>query len=258
MSAHAPTITRADGTSPDLDDRIADIRRSLELLHDPGDVFEVRALGVPSGKWENTVSGYYDDVAKAARDIAMLDARRRPRGIYTTINPCNPSLLARANNRLIERPKHTTSDTEIIRRRWLPYDIDPIRPAGIAATQAEVDAALALAADVEDMLRGQGWPLPLIAASGNGCYLLYRIDMPNDARSLETITRCYAAANHMLASHYGPARPLAEIDTTVSNAGRILRIGGTWNRKGDPTPDRPHRMCVYHEPDPDQPIEVLS
>lgn len=231
------------------------IRRSLELLHEPGSVFEVRGLGIKSGKYENVASGYYDNFDKAAHDIAVMDCRQKPKGIYTTINPCNPALLARANNRLVERPKATTSDADITRRRWLPFDIDPHRPSGIAATDDEVGLAVSLAGDIEEILRGMGWGYPLYVSSGNGCYMLYRVDLPNDAASLATINRIYAAVNHRLGA-VDLSRPYAEIDTTVGNAARILRVGGTVNRKGDETPDRPWRVCEYFPPDPDYPVEV--
>jgi hypothetical protein len=96
---------KAAGTSPEFEQRVAGIRQSLELLHEPGAVFEIRALGVRSGKYANTWSGYYNDFAKAAKDIAALDANRKPKGIYTTLNPVNPALLGRANNRMVERPE---------------------------------------------------------------------------------------------------------------------------------------------------------
>jgi hypothetical protein len=230
------------------------IRRSLALLHEPGDVFEVRVLGVPSGKWENTISGYFNDVGKAAAAIAHVEFRR-PKGVYTTINPCNPALLARANNRLIERPKATTSDVDIVRRRWLPFDIDAVRPSGIAATDKEVGLAISLAADIEGILRGMGWSYPLYVSSGNGMYMLYRVDLPNDPAALAIINKIYAAVNHQLGS-IDPSKPYAAIDTTVGNAARILRVGGTINRKGDETPDRPWRMCEYFDLVPDYPVEV--
>jgi hypothetical protein len=87
-----------------------------------------------------------------------------------------------------------------------------------------------------------------------GCYRLYRIDLPNDEASTELIKRCYGGLNELLGT-YDPAKPHATLDTGVYNAARILRVGGTWNRKGDPTSDRPHRICVYHEPD--QPAEIV-
>ncbi len=255
------TLTQADHTAAaekyaaEKAAGVAEIRRSLELLHEPGDVFEVRALKVPSGRWENTVSGYFNNFDAAAEAVWTLDNCRKPKGVYVTINPVNPALLARACNRLVERPAATTSDADVIRRRWLPFDIDPNRPSGISATNEEVALAVSLAADIEDILRSIGWGYPLYASSGNGQYMLYRVDLPNDPASLALVNRIYAAVNQRLGGII-LSKPYAEIDTTVGNAARLLRVGGTVNRKGDETFDRPWRMCTYYEPDPDYPVEV--
>ena len=229
------------------------IRRSLALLHEPGDMFEIRGLGVPM--WRNyrgTVSGYYDDLDRATQDVRILN-RRGAAGVYHTMNPCQPALLARSANRLTERPKHTTTDAEILRRRWLLLDIDPDRPSGIAATEVEKQAAQTLAADVEDVLRAQGWHYPLIADSGNGVYLFYAIDWPNDAETAEMLKRFYAGLASLLPPDDGD-KPSAHIDVSVYNAARIVRVGGTTNRKGDSIPDRPHRVCEYYEPIEECPI----
>ncbi len=92
----------------------------------------------------------------------------------------DPALLARAENRMKERPKATTSDAGIIRRCWLLLDFDPRRPSGISLTDAEHTAALERARTVRDRLREAGWPDPVLADSGNGAHLLYSIDLPND------------------------------------------------------------------------------
>jgi len=226
------------------------IRESLRLLHDDLP-FEVRILNA-RGYFE---SGYFDDVSTATKWIIEAD-RTKAKAVYATVNPPLPDLLARAANRIEPRPKQTTSDHEITRRRWLFIDIDPARPAGIAATDAEVATARALAADVEDLLRDRGWPYPIHAESGNGAYLLYRIDLPNDDGATATIKSCYAALDNLLGG-IDPSKPHATLDGAVYNAARILRVGGTLNRKGDPTEARPHRLCVYHPPDPDCPIEVV-
>jgi hypothetical protein len=245
--AAPPTAERIDmsttTTSTDRDARVADIARSLRLLHEPGEVFEVRALGVAKS---GTVSGYYDDVDRAAQDVYTIDGDK-PEGIYTTLNPCRRELLARANNRFKPWAKHTTGDAEILCRRWLLVDIDPQRPSGICATEEEKATARELAADVEDILRSRGWAFPLIVDSGNGCYLLYRIDLPNDDATADVLKRFYGGLNSLLPA-YDPSRPHSLIDTGVHNAARIIRIGGTWNAKGDSTTDRPHRLCVYHDP----------
>ena len=47
------------------------------------------------------------------------------------------------------------------------------------------------------------------------------------------------------------------IDSTVRNAARIARVGGTWNRKGDSIDDRQHRKSVLYPPDPECPVQVI-
>ena len=69
-------------------------------------------------------------------------------GVYVTLNPCRPELLSRAANRVKAHAETTTSDHEIARRRWLIIDVDPERPAGISATDAEHEAARAKADEI--------------------------------------------------------------------------------------------------------------
>jgi len=71
--------------------------------------------------------------------------------------------------------------------------------------------------------------------SGNGCYALYRVDMPNDQAStalLKDVLGTLAARFNTDAAH---------IDATVYNAARIIGLVGTLKVKGDETPERPHR-----------------
>ncbi|MDR7415285.1 MAG: AAA family ATPase [Armatimonadota bacterium] len=147
-----------------------------------------------------------------------------------------------------------TSDADVLRRRWILFDLDPARPGGVAATGFEHDAALHRAEEVREWLREQGWPEPVVVDSGNGAYLLYRVDLPNDAASTELVRAVLAAVD----LHFTDGATL--VDTKTFNAGRIVRLPGTTNRKGDPTPDRPHRMCrILHVPEPVQvvPEEAL-
>jgi hypothetical protein len=179
--------------------------------------------------------------------IETYSENRNAARCYITLNPCNPALLARANNRIIENPAATTTDAEIIRRGWLFVDIDPIRPSGIAANDAEVKAAEDLLEVVVERLRGFSFSYPLIANSGNGRYALYKIDLKNSDDSTAMLKRFYAGLRAILPPP-DSGGPSADIDTGVYNAARIARIGGTWNRKGDGAPDRPHRRCQYFEP----------
>ena len=227
-------------------------RRSLELLHDAGTVFEIRVL---DGK--KTISGYFSDLDRAAEAAIACDARKPDGGVYVTINPCTSSLLARSDHTMTAFPKKTTSDLEIARRFWLPIDLDPERPSGIPASDAERQAATERSSEIEDKLRDRGWSYPLLADSGNGRYLLYRIDLLNDDEATELIKRFYAGLDTIL-DPQSTGIPVVKIDRTLFNASRILRVGGTGNVKGTGSHDRQNRRCEWFEPIEECPVMVVD
>ena len=107
--------------------QIAAIERGLGILAQPGQVVEVRILNI-DGRRNRVDSGYFDDFAALARAIPTYNGRAE--GVYITLNPVNPDLLARAANRIRRWSNLTTADGDILRRRWLPIDVDPVRPSG--------------------------------------------------------------------------------------------------------------------------------
>jgi hypothetical protein len=113
-----------------------EIRRALGVLLEPGATAELRVLH--AGR-DGTVSGYFNDHDALTREAARWSGKAP--GIYVTLNPVLPALFARAANRVRPRAEQTTSDRDILRRRWLPIDFDPVRPAGISSTEAEHGAA---------------------------------------------------------------------------------------------------------------------
>jgi hypothetical protein len=70
----------------------------------------------------------------------------------------HPGCLARSPNGVEEYCKTSTSDRDIIRRHWLPIDVDPVKPTGISATDCEVASARDVAREVYHWLIGKGWP----------------------------------------------------------------------------------------------------
>ena len=145
-------------------------------------------------------------------------------------------LLARSCNAFGAYAKHTTSDTDIVVRRWLPIDLDPVRPAGISSTDQEHNEALARASQVRDYLAECGWPESILADSGNGGHLLHRVELPNDADSSTLIKRFLEALGALFDDEH------VKIDRTTYNPARIWKLYGTPTRKGDSLPDRPHRL----------------
>jgi putative DNA primase/helicase len=215
----------AKGPTPPVD-----IQRFLDIIWQPGEVREIRILDI--GPKNGTAAGYFDDPVLAAEAAAKWDARGN---VYVTLNPVDPALLARAKNRIMEWPKHATSDTDIVRRQWLFLDIDAVRPSGISATGDQVAAAKALLERVAFSLLMEGFPDAVTCMSGNGAYALYRIDLPNTPESL-TLVQGVLTSLHRRFSSDG-----ATIDTAVANASRIIGLVGTTKMKGDPTDERPHR-----------------
>ncbi len=208
---------------------VDEIERALEALFDPGGVVELRAF-----RDRETVSGYFDDHAALAREAAELD--RRGYAVYVTLNEIHAALLSRASNRARSVYKEpTTADADIVRRRYLPVDLDPVRPAGVSSTKEEKRVALLRAREIRDHLRDRGWPDPVVGDSGNGAHLLYRVDLPNDRESAELVKGVIAA----LAFAFDDGA--VKVDTGVHNAARIWKLYGVVSCKGDSTAERPHR-----------------
>jgi hypothetical protein len=190
------------------------------------------------------LSGYFDSVDKLINALSEVTSAE---GVYVTPNPVDRALLARANNRITKANK-TTTDQDITRRRWLLVDCDPVRPAGISATDEEHDHAIRRARAVSAYLRDAGWPDPILADSGNGTHLLYRIDLPVDDNGL--VKRCLEA----LAAQFDDEK--VKIDKSVHNPARIWKLYGTRACKGDSTTERPHRMSrILSTPDSIQVVE---
>lgn len=210
-------------------------------------VAEVRIL--KAGR-HGTVSGYFELPEHEEEMVSAVEEYTGEYNVYWTINPVHTDLMARACNRTKSGQIYTTDDSAILKRVWLPIDIDPVRFAGISASNDEKAAARDVMQRVIDWLRDQGWPEPAKASSGNGYHLLYRIDLPNDQDSEDVVKSVLS----VLASKYDDDG--AKVDTTLYNASRILKAYGTVACKGDSTPHRPHRYAQFVAPP--SPVQVVS
>ena len=213
------------------------------------EVVEIRAFGL-NGRtkaWEGwagrnaVVYGYFDNATDFAKCAASLD-QLRAQAVYFTLNPVDPRLIARCMNRLkVSTPKEpTTSDKDIVRIRWIPIDIDPVRPAGISSSQEELEKAFGAAKEIIEWMESEcGMADPVKGCSGNGAHLCYRIDgtkgWENTQESVEQVKKIL----NLLYVRFSD--PSIHVDTSVYNPARIWKIYGTRARKGDHHPDRPHR-----------------
>jgi archaellum biogenesis ATPase FlaH len=212
------------------------IMQGIAAMFVETDIVEVR---VPkAGKYKkDTISGYFRVGDGQAIAEALQELSGTCDGVYVTLNPCKPALLARTDNQLDYKASITTSDHDIEQRVHLLVDIDPVRPAGISASDEEIAKSREVTVGVFKHLKALGWATPLTAKSGNGFHLIYNIDLPNDKESAELVS----AVLKTLAARFDTE--FAKIDTAVFNAARIVKAYGTLAAKGVDMDDRPHRVA---------------
>ncbi len=208
------------------------ILTTLRTMFDEGaDLVEVRALKVPHNRRKVTCSGYFKDFSKAAEAAVELDEKEAS-GVYVNLNQLHSGCYARSPDQLTYSPEFAASDRDIIARKWILFDFDPIRPAGVSSTDSELQYAYMQALEfVEDYVRPQQREF-ILACSGNGYHVLMRAEPDwgtDDCRRLL----------HDLSIRFSDDR--IELDTSVYNPARITKLYGTTARKGHATNDRPHR-----------------
>lgn len=196
----------------------AELRRGLSILADPNQGCQIVAL--PSARQATLLGSDLDGL------IASAEAMPSGAGVYVCLNPVRLDLGSKAKA------------VDVKSRRWLLMDIDPLKAAGFdkhSATDEEKEDAKKSAENVWEILKGHDWPDPMVIDSGNGWYLLYRINLPNDESSRAALRALLHGLRVLVAD-----QPCS-FDASVHNADRLAKLPGTWAKKGDPLPDRPHR-----------------
>jgi hypothetical protein len=211
----------------------------FETFVRPGEVVEIRipnSEGTLDGKrFRGTVSGYFDDHGLFCEALKKVETVSHD-GIYFTLQVIDPRLLARSFNRL-KVSKFTTSDSDVLFYRWLPIDVDPVRPSGISSSDSELQEARSLRDTVSewiiDILHFQK---PIKAMSGNGGHALFMLpDLPVNKENQSFIQNTLDG----LAQRFNTDR--VTIDRKVFNPARIWKLYGTTAKKGDELPPNKHR-----------------
>ena len=171
----------------------------------------------------------FDNFADA---MSWAKDENRVSNVYWTVNP------AKDVSAKIAAGKRPSSD-DIESVFAFKLDIDPIRPKGLSATDAEK------AATKEKVLV----PLfnflvthlgnPMIVDSGNGFNVLIRLD-PMGAPTKEFQTLSETLMDFL--SEKFSVEDVGKVDTSVSDLPRVLAFPNTLKMKGENTSARPHRM----------------
>jgi P4 family phage/plasmid primase-like protien len=213
----------------------SELAKTAETLFEPGDVVELRMFKKILGQTRPKIrSGFFDDFGKLIEEAKKHDAKGFE--IYVTLNRLKPELLDRCPNKVRDaRAGEGTSDGDVLTRRWVFIDADPERKSGISSTDEEKAEAWEKIQAVRASLKALGWGGGILADSGNGYHLLYPVDLPNDQASLALVGGVLEA----LSSEFTGGG--VKIDRTTKNAARIDKLYGVTAKKGENTPERPHR-----------------
>lgn len=220
MLGSAPWTQKVVGSSASMIADADEVRRALELFADPEGYCQVVALKSAQAK---TLPG--SDVDGLSRAVAEMPGGI---GVYFEINPVRQDTSSKA------------SKADIVKRRWIYVDVDPVKDAEHTdnpATDKEKNATATVCDKVCEYLHGRGWPVPVVTDSGNGYGLFWRCDLPN----IEEPRAVYKRLLKTLSDKFGGSD--GTIDKAVHNADRLAKLPGTWSRKGQQSDDRPHRPC---------------
>lgn len=225
-----------------------EIRKWHQAFKNPNELFEIRLLGERG----YTLSGYFTDVEEAIRAIEPLD-RQKTFQIYFTINEVNPACASRKQfNQFLQVSGSATSKNDITHRRWLPIDVDVKRPTDISSTDEEKSYAHSKAIEVFHFMQKSGFTAPIVCDSSSGYHLYYPIDIIATHETEKLIKDIY----QVLSDRFTDER--IKIDSQVGDANRIMRLPGTWGRKGRDTNERPHRMAkILTAPQTVKPVGLI-
>ena len=215
---------------------LTEIEKVLRVFCVPGQVVELRALGVQGRK---AVCEVFSDLGALARRAAELDAAGA-QGVYFTLNPLKPDMVGR---------KVSARKEDVARRHFIPLDFDPVRPDGVSSTDDELKAAWSVLDASRTTMEAAGFRGAIVGCSGNGWHLCYPTDLPNDDNGQAAVK----AVLHALAARHNTEE--ARIDMKCLDAVRIWKLYGTTARKGpnqveeaagpdgEVLPPRPHRLA---------------
>lgn len=179
--------------------------------------------------------GYFDSWEAALRVVENDPAQYT--AAYFTLNPLRLPAEMPMNPSTLTPSRNAAGTADIERRVWLLVDCDPPRPRKTNSTAEEKEGAREQAHGIREWLGSQGWPLPLLADSGNGWHLLYRIDLPNNDEVKGLISKFLERLKQLF--------PM--VDAGNFDAPRLCKLYGSWARKGEHSEERPWRRSAIVE-----------
>ena len=206
------------------------IRQWYDIFKDNHELVEIRVLDPTTRR---SYSGYFTDIETLLNAIKPYDNC----ALYFTLNKIDDACYSREqHDRISTKAKSTTSDNEIISRKWCLIDIDCEKPSDTNSTDEEKELAKQVVNNVYKFLRDEGFERPVICDSANGFHLCYKQDMLSTPKATETMKKFL----QVLDMYFSTDK--VKIDVSTHNPSRICKLYGTFSRKGASTKERPQRM----------------
>ena len=221
-----------------------ELRKAIAILKPDNQLYEIRIM---SGK--KIFSGYFRGSDCLVCELDKFSDNSA--SVYFSLNGLNDACYSREQrDRLEQFTKATTSDNDIIKYNWLMVDLDPKRPTGTSSSAKELQKAKGIANRIYKFMNDRGFEKPIVAESGNGVHLLYKVDFEAN-KATTTLMEMSLKTLDMLFS-----TPEIEVDKKNFNPARICKMYGTMARKGKDTAERPHRMSRIIKPESVKPTEI--
>ena len=226
------------------------VRKAVELLHGD-DLYELRYI---VGK--KIYTGYFKGADKLLEELTRLPEQGG--NVYITLQKVKDECYNREQRNKILFGKNTTTDDNISTYKHLLIDLDPRRSAGIGSTDLQLEAAHDMAVKVYEYMANIGFKPPIVAKSGNGWHLVYKIDLANTEKNVELIKSCLKTLDFIFSD------AAVSIDTSVFNPSRICKLYGTWACKGANTEETPFRLSAIvsypeqYEITPEETLQKLA
>lgn len=209
-----------------------EIRKAIAVLKPNHQLFEVRVIG--NNKKVN--SGYFrdaDTLIKCLKAINTTDAN-----IYITLNTLDDGCYDRSQKDHFEQyAKATTSDTDVIGYDYLFVDVDPQRPKDTSSTEEQLALAKTVGNKIYEFMRDMGFEMPIMAYSGNGVHLLYKIHLENNDENKKLVEKSLKTLDIIFSNNK------VSVDTVNHNPARVCKLYGTLAQKGTSSKERPHRWA---------------
>lgn len=213
---------------------ISEAYKWWDTLRDGNQLTEIRLISNDG----RTASGIFDNIDNI---ISAVLPYTQDWNVYYTINRLKDDVRGLPQyNRIIQRPKQTCNDNTIAVRDYVCVDLDSVRLSGTNATDEQIAYTKKKANEVYQFLRDMGMNAPCVVFSSNGVHLYIKCAMLNTEGNTKLVKRFLQALSMLFSDEH------TDIDVSVHNAGRIMRLPSSYSCKGN-TMDtsRPQRLCKF-------------